>query len=63
MRVLFDQGTTVPIARFPPEHTVRTALQEVMSRRHGTVYDRRIAWLPLSVTSQVVRFYPNPPIR
>ena len=28
MRVLFDQCTPVPIARFLPEHTVRTALQE-----------------------------------
>jgi hypothetical protein len=28
MRVLFDQGTPVPISRFLPAHTVRTTLQE-----------------------------------
>jgi hypothetical protein len=28
MRVLFDQGTPVPIARFLPGHTVRTTRQE-----------------------------------
>jgi hypothetical protein len=28
MRILFDQGTPVPIARFLQDHAVRTALQE-----------------------------------
>lgn len=28
MRILFDQGTPVPIAAYLREHTVRTALQE-----------------------------------
>jgi hypothetical protein len=28
MRVLFDQGTPVPIRRFLPHHAVRTAAQE-----------------------------------
>jgi len=36
MRILFDQCTPVPIARFLQEHTVRTALQEGWDRlRNG----------------------------
>ena len=32
MRILFDQGTPVPIAAYFPEHTVRTTLQEGWDR-------------------------------
>jgi hypothetical protein len=32
MRILFDQGTPVPIAAYLPEHTVRTTLQEGWDR-------------------------------
>jgi hypothetical protein len=36
MRILFDQGTPVPIARFLKEHVVRTALEEGWDRlRNG----------------------------
>ena len=36
MRILFDQGTPVPIASFLQGHTVRTALQEGWDRlRNG----------------------------
>ena len=32
MRILFDQGTPIPIAAYLREHTVRTALEEGWDR-------------------------------
>lgn len=35
MRILFDQGTPVPLRDFLKDHTVRTAAQEKWDRLHN----------------------------